>query len=335
VDAIAHEYNPGEGISAKRTPLGWLRFMAGMHTFRAFAGGKPSWMLAYSWDRQAGIKPRDAMLTLACAEVMAGCNDWDPRGHGMAGTNDPKARREIFGWIKRYQDILYSPRAPLTPAGVYFSPSARLASPGAFTESYEGLLSLVLQSHLEFRIITPRNRDAFKGPVLLAPGLTGLAADERAWLDALPARGTRVLDLGAEGRRYLNELEQGFNRSAGDGRLDAAAEASRTDLVGRVRPLLGAPAVEVEAPPWVLASVAEVLGKPRVFLANYRGIRPGKRVAPEPEKGIRVSFAAPKATRIRILPFMGTVTDIPAVRKSGRLTAVLPPLERGAIVWCQ
>jgi hypothetical protein len=47
VDAIAHEYNfaAGGGTAAAKTPLDWFGRLAGIHSFRAFAQGKPSWML--------------------------------------------------------------------------------------------------------------------------------------------------------------------------------------------------------------------------------------------------------------------------------------------------
>ena len=68
VDAIAHEYEWGSGnaMAASKTPLDWLHYMMGMFTFRAFAGGRASWMLSYSWDGERNIDPRDAMRNLSC-----------------------------------------------------------------------------------------------------------------------------------------------------------------------------------------------------------------------------------------------------------------------------
>ncbi|MEK7477071.1 MAG: hypothetical protein AAB152_15710, partial [Candidatus Coatesbacteria bacterium] len=112
-------------------------------------------------------------------------------------------------------------------------------------------------------------------------------------------------------------------------------EAARTALVARIRPLLADPAVEIDAPSFVVSSIAKAAGKPRVFLVNVNGIRPAHAVTPAPVSGIKVSFAAGHATRIRLLPFMGKVTDVKTDRAGGRLSAVLPPIDRGAIVWCQ
>src|SRR5581483_8646744 len=87
VDAIAHEYEFGGGdhMASSRTPLDWFRYQAGMHAFRAFAEGKPTWILNYSWDGDKKVDARESMLNLAMSEVMAGANFWDAPGHSMAG----------------------------------------------------------------------------------------------------------------------------------------------------------------------------------------------------------------------------------------------------------
>ena len=56
-DAIAHEYEFGGGdhMASSRTQLDWFLYQAGMLTFRAFAQGKATWILNYSWDGDKGI----------------------------------------------------------------------------------------------------------------------------------------------------------------------------------------------------------------------------------------------------------------------------------------
>src|ERR1700728_435552 len=91
VDAIAHEYSFGNSghMASERKPLDWFRFQVGMHTFRAFAQGKATWILNYSWDGDQKVDKREAMLNLAMSEVMAGANFWYAPGHSIAGSNDP------------------------------------------------------------------------------------------------------------------------------------------------------------------------------------------------------------------------------------------------------
>ena len=66
-DAIAHEYEFGGGdhMATSRTPLDWFRYQVGMHSFRAFAQGKATWILNYSWDGDKNIAPPEPMMNLA------------------------------------------------------------------------------------------------------------------------------------------------------------------------------------------------------------------------------------------------------------------------------
>ena len=61
-DAIAHEYEFGGGdhMATSRTPLDWFRYQVGMHSFRAFAQGKATWILNYSWDGDKNDRPAGA-----------------------------------------------------------------------------------------------------------------------------------------------------------------------------------------------------------------------------------------------------------------------------------
>src|SRR5271167_2210614 len=147
VDAIAHEYEFGGGdhMASSRTPLDWFRYQIGMHSFRAFAQGKATWILNYSWDGDKNVDRREAMMNLAMSQVMAGANFWDAPGHSMGGSNDPATRKTIFTWIKQNEKTFYLPRTPLDPVGVYFSPQTRNFYADEFLPSYRGILILLMQ----------------------------------------------------------------------------------------------------------------------------------------------------------------------------------------------
>jgi len=153
LDVIAHEYEYGSGdhMAASRTPLDWFGYMTGMYSFRSFAAGKASWMLNYSWDGNKHVDRREAMKNLAMAELMAGANVWDARGHVMSGSNDVETRKVIFNWIAGHEKTFYSPRNPVRPIGIYFSPKTRDYFSTEFIESFRGMMYLLLQSHLEFQ----------------------------------------------------------------------------------------------------------------------------------------------------------------------------------------
>ena len=190
VDAIAHEYEFGNGdhMASSRTPLDWFRYQVGMHSFRAFAQGKATWILNYSWDGDKKVDAREAMMNLAMSQVMAGANFWDAPGHSMAGSNDLPTRKKIFDWIKVNEKTFYLPRSPIDPVGVYFSPQTRDFYAEDFIASYRGILILLIQKHLEFQIVTPRTLADFHGKTLVLPDVRVLDESEKSWLKTFSAK---------------------------------------------------------------------------------------------------------------------------------------------------
>src|SRR5216683_4627461 len=170
-DAIAHEYEFGGGdhMASSRTPYDWFRYQVGMASFRAFAQGKPTWILNYSWDGDKKVDKQESMMNLAMSEIMAGANFWDAPGHSMAGSNDLSIRKKIFSWIQAHQKTFYLPRIPIHPVGIYFSPQTRNYYADEFIRSYRGILILLMQEHLEFQVVTPRTLAEFQGDTLVLP----------------------------------------------------------------------------------------------------------------------------------------------------------------------
>jgi len=185
IDVVAHEYEwTGVGNASRKTAVDWLHFMIGMYSFRAFAGEKPTWMLSYSWDGEKGISPGEEMQNLFSAQLMAGTNCWDVQGHVMSGSNDIAMRKEIFGWIAGHEKIFYNLRTPVHPIGVYFSPRTRDYFSQSFLDSYLGLMALLMHSHHEFQIVTPRTLAHFRGPILALPDARCLSDRELDELEA-------------------------------------------------------------------------------------------------------------------------------------------------------
>ena len=200
VDAIAHEYEFGEGdhMASSRTPFDWFAYQVGMHSFRAFAQGKATWILNYSWDGDKKVDRREAMMNLAMSQVMAGANFWDAPGHSMAGSNDLPTRKKIFSWIAAHEKTFYLPRSPMHPIGVYFSPLTRDYYAKDFIRSYRGILILLMQKHLEFQVVTPRTLATFQGPTLILPDVRVLNESERTWLRDHAAAGKNLVITGAD-----------------------------------------------------------------------------------------------------------------------------------------
>jgi hypothetical protein len=200
LDLITHEFGGGGGNAASKKPLDWFSYMAGMYTFRAFAQDKPTWMLSYSWEKQPKVDPKEAMKNLFVAQLMAGTNSWDAQGHVMSESNDLGTRKRVYDWIAHNQMHFYQPRFPIAPIGLYFSPKTRDYFADTFMSSYQGLLDLLLQSHLEFQIVTPRTLSQFKGTVLILPDAKCLADTEISQLQSFAKNGGRLLLTGETGK---------------------------------------------------------------------------------------------------------------------------------------
>jgi len=118
----------------------------------------------------------------------------------MSGSNDIETRKVIFDWIAGHEKTFYSPRHPVRPIGVYFSPKTRDYFPKEFIESFRGMMYLLLQSHLEFQIVTPRDMQSFHGDELLLPDVRCLGRPEVDWLQGLVRNGKALLVTGETGK---------------------------------------------------------------------------------------------------------------------------------------
>jgi hypothetical protein len=338
VDAIAHEYEfgGGEHMAASRTVQDWFLYQAGMLSFRAFAEGKATWILNYSWDDNAGVDKRDAMKNLAMSIVMAGANFWDAPGHSMAGSNDEETRKQIFTWIEKNEKTLYLPRVPMHPVGVYFSPKSRDYSPKTFLATYRGTLVALLETHREFQVVTPRTLRTFRGECLVLPNVLRMDPSEQRDLDGFLETGGRLIIVGnepegvravAKTRRidsssvtgYLETLEQNFAAANPPKDLLLAAGVSAE--------------IALEAPATVAANFARVNGQPHIFIANFSGLEPNKSAIPEAVKNIRITAPISMGKRLTYLPFLGDTQVLQGEVKDDHVEFVLPPLGRGAVVW--
>jgi hypothetical protein len=340
VDAIAHEYEFGNGdhMAGSRGQLDWLLYQVGMLAFRGFAEGKATWLLNYSWDGDKAVDAREAMKTLAASQVMAGVNFWDAPGHTMAGSNDEPTRTEIFRWIEKNDKTLYHRRLPVDPIGVYFSPSSRNYDAARFLPSFRGTVLLLLQSHREVQIVTPRTLANFSEPALILSDVSELSTEETAGLKNFVERGGRLFITGADATRLAESSNVVRSRASPGAEHLAmlekdAVKASQTLELGVLRSLPENSTLKVETSPFVIAHQARVDGKLHVFLINFSGIVPHKQVKPTSETSARlVVETGPRAT-LSFLPFLGTEQTLSGERSGDRMVFHLPPFDRGAVVW--
>jgi hypothetical protein len=339
IDVIAHEYEFGNGehMAAMRSQVDWFLYQAGMLTFRAFAQGKATWILNYSWDGQKGVTAPDPMRNLANSIVMTGSNFWDAPGHSMAGTNDEATRKQIFAWIEKNEKALYSPRTPLHPVGVYFSPKSRDYTPKQFLPSYRGAMVLLIQQHRPLQAVTPRSLPEFHGETLVLPSVSVLNETERQNLKAFVDRGGRLVVLGEDvsgipqssqklvlpadpAGAYYNALQSDF------------ASGSANPPQELLHALGGSDDIQLDAPPTVAANFAMVNGSPHVYLANFGGLVPDKVVVPTPLNNVHVKVPAAMGDSLSYLPFLGEAQVVHGVKRGELVEFTLPLLERGAVL---
>jgi hypothetical protein len=344
VDAIAHEYEFGEGddhTAAARTPFDWMMYQIGMRSFRAFAGDKPTWILNYSWDGAARVKPADAMQTLFMSELMAGANVWDARGHVMSGSNDMAERDVIYQWIAAHEDIFGKTRTPIGDIGVYFSDSTRNYYPTEFLKSYRGTLLMLLQSHRQFRIVTARNLKDFDGKVLVLPNVRVVNGEEAQLLRHYAESGGHVVIAG--------EVDSELGGMAGavhlrtDAALQYLAEAAKdyggtevdphSELLDAVSTADTSASITVTGTKNLVAHATKIDGVPYLFIANFEGIIAGERLTPIAQRDIRIEVPASLGESIHVLPFLGVETVLKGSKTGERVSFVIPRIERGAVVW--
>jgi len=341
VDAIAHEYAFGNSghMASERNPLGWFQYQVGMHTFRAFAQGKATWILNYSWDGDKVVDKREAMMNLAMSQVMVGANFWDAPGHSMAGSNDLPTRKKIFDWIQAHEKTFYLPRAPIDPIGVYFSPETRNLHAEEFLASYRGVLILLMQKHLEFQIVTPRTLAEFHGKTLVLPDVRVLDESEQKWLKDFVASGKKAVVTGTDvtelgdspgvvrmrdcpGKAYTAALEKDFEHSSPDSQREFFASLQGGDSVG------------IEGSPHIATSISRTPdGHVNCFFANFAGLKGGANPIQTPQTGVKITVTAKSDVKGFFLPFMGDVQALQGTRTGNKLTFTLPPISKGAVFW--
>lgn len=339
VDAIAHEYEFGSGdhMASSRTPLDWFRYQVGMHSFRTFAQGKPTWILNYSWDGDKNVDKREAMMNLAVSQIMTGANFWDAPGHSMAGSNDPITRKKIFSWIQAHERTFYRPRTPIHPIGVYFSAETRNFYAYEFLRSYRGILILLMQKHLEFQVVTPRTLAEFTGTTLILPDVRILSLEEKTWLakyasgNKLVITGTDVTGLAGQsnvmrfpqcpGKDYNQALETDF---------DHANPGLQQEFL---KQLGGDATISVVADAQVATSIASVDGRTHIFFVNFAGLKGGVNPVQTPQEGIQVTLTREANVSGYFLPFMGDVQELHGTETNGRISFTLPVINKGAVFW--
>jgi hypothetical protein len=361
VDIIAHEYQGMDAdMAASKSAFDWLDQMIGMFAFRAFAGNKATWMLNYSWDGEKGVSIPEAMKTLFAVQLTAGANSWDAKGHVMSESNDLTTRTQVFDWIRKHEHTFYDQRQPVDPIGVYFSPRTRDYFPEDFIRSFKGTMSLLLLSHREFEIVTPRTLPQFKGRMLIVPDARCLDDHEVSTFQHLAVTGHNLILTGNSGDLQLDgatraenplqklaqrdfgaDFEQILSKSYAAAAADTASSAPKIEqaLANFQTDVLkytdAGRKVSITSSPFVISQISNVDGKLHVFLSNFKGVIAKQNPKPQSENGTVIEFPASAGARVYALPYLGDRIELAARTDGDKLVVNVPTFTRNVVVWCE
>ena len=323
-DVIAHEFYINTNTGAKRNTFDWITYLIGINTLRAFDQDKPTWLLSYSWDREENTDSVDAMKLLSCTQVLAGANFWDAPGHLMAGSNDYPTRKEIFSWIKANENLLYSPRKPINPVGVYFSPLTRNYFAEDFIGSYYGILHLLLNNHIEYQIITPRTLKDFSGSTLILPNVRILNQDDRTGIEHFYDHGNNVIMTGetdyynsSRKTKKVNDLLKYFTKGSGkflylpecpgkkyfEKHDTLIIQSFKNQLQSFLKDYV--PGYNIKASYNVSVQQVNSGDKDCIFISNLKGLKGYSKCIPNNEQNLVVDFTSATIPEIYFIPYLG------------------------------
>ena len=312
VDAVAHEYEFGEGedhTAASRSQLDWFLYQVGMQSFRAFAGNKPTWMLNYSWDGNPRVTPSDAMKNLAMSELIAGANFWDAPGHSMAGSNDMTTRIQIFHWIAANQSTFSSPRTPVGKVGVYFSDTTRNYYPDEFIVPIRAF-SCCCYAAISISNCHATNSRFLSWRNLILPDVRVLSSKEVDELHNLAASckiiSTGNIDPQPASFKEIVQIQgdPGSNISPWRKRISTGASADTQSQF--LDSLEKDSEFSISASTDLVAYIATVQNQTHWFFANFKGLKQGAATLPVPEKNVVLEAPLRGGTTLHFLPFLGT-----------------------------
>jgi len=363
VDAIAHEYSEGNYYASDRAPFDWYNYIIGMHTFRAFGGKKPSWMLSYSWYNNEDVKPSDAMKSLFVSQLNTGTNLWDVKGFVMSSSNDIETRREVYKWVAESEKHFYSEREPFEPIGIYFSPVTRNLYPGEYIESYRGLMHLLINNHREFQIVTPGNLHEFTGKTLVFENVKCVSEQEIKNIMKLSGSGVQIIMLGTNavqdenrrdfeelpfnetlpdfifdkksfGQEYLGLLKSGLNDFFNSGiktNMIREAELIKKDFFNLIK---ASPRIKISAPIEIIASISKSGSGYYAHIIDIKELccTCNNKTGQISEINIELDNTL-NISKAYFLPFLGEISEIGLKETEGKKSVTVPEIGKGAVLW--
>lgn len=360
VDVIAHEYSEGEYYASDRTASDWYNYIIGMYTFRAFAEEKASWMLSYSWLDNKKVAPSDAMKSLFVSQMFSGTNMWDVKGYIMSETNDMKTRTEVYKWVSQYEDIFYSPRTPLEPISVYFSDVTRNYFSEEFINSFRGIVSMLMHSHLPVQIVTSRTIDKLSPKILLLPDVKCISDQELSFLKTLKENGTKLIATGefasydenlekqnsisltdlinlkdCPGKTYTENLKSELNKYFNSNNFDTEEmDETKNIFLSTLFELTSySSKFKIDAPIELITTTSIDENYIYLFLTNIKGICEACDAEERNIRDVKISYTGSiGGDEVYALPFLGTKEKVTTLKTENETSFTIPEIERGMVI---
>lgn len=360
VDVIGHEYSEGEYYASDRAAYDWYNYIIGMYTFRAFAEEKASWMLSYSWLDNKKVAPSDAMKSLFVSQMFSGTNMWDVKGYIMSETNDMKTRTEVYKWVSQYEDIFYSPRTPLEPISVYFSDVTRNYFSEEFINSFRGIVSMLMHSHLPVQIVTSRTIDKLSPKILILPDVKCISDQELSFLKTLEGNGTKLIATGefasydenlekqnsisftdlinlkdCPGKTYTENLKSELNKYFNSNNFDTEEMYETKNIfLSKLFELTSySSKFKIDAPIELITTTSIDENYIYLFLTNIKGICEACDTEERNIRDVKISYTGSiGGDEVYALPFLGTKEKVTTLKTENETSFTIPEVERGMVI---
>lgn len=202
-DVRTHEWTNVNGSTGNYHQLTWLEDYVRYASYRAMDGSQPSWILAYSNKGDAR-----SVKALAALLLNTGCNFWETDKPDMSGSANDAARTSVFNWIGRHENIYYDPGIHrIANIGLYFSRDSvifgdfrREMEPDDAMKEFLGLGMILLQEHLQFRVVTSTDQNELSGlELLILPNSLCLSEEEVVAIEDFVSSGGILMSTGNSG----------------------------------------------------------------------------------------------------------------------------------------
>jgi hypothetical protein len=136
------------------------------------------------------------------------------------------------------------------------------------------------------------------------------------------------------GKAYLEAMKKYFNQLALNGpNLGTPLSAQLKHFTDTLSQCGYHPSLTIAASPFCATQMAQVGGKPHLFLVNFKGLKGKENPMQMAETGVKVMLGDPGISKAWFLDFLGDTKSLTLQKKGGQLTVVLPDIQKGAIVW--